>query len=104
MNQGSPTERLEAFESAIRRVYASTMDLSALEYRKQRGLQHKDEQMAILVQRVSGSYHGDLFFPAAAGVGYSYSSYRWNKDMDPSAGLLRIVAGLGTSGTGFPSV
>lgn len=102
VNQGSPTERLEAFESAIRRVYASTMDLSALEYRKQRGLQHKDEQMAILVQRVSGSYHGDLFFPAAAGVGYSYSSYRWNKDMDPSAGLLRIVAGLGTRAVDRP--
>ena len=52
--------------------------------------------MAVLVQRVSGSYQGDYFFPAAAGVGYSYSAYRWRKDMDPSAGLLRIVAGLGT--------
>ena len=79
VNQGTPEERLEAFEEAVRTVYASTMDLSALEYRKQRGLQHSDEQMAVLVQRVSGSYHGDLFFPAAAGVGYSYSSYRMNR-------------------------
>ena len=102
VNQGSPEERLEAFESAVRTVYASTMDISALEYRKQRGLQHSDEQMAVLVQRVSGSYHGDLFFPAAAGVGYSYSSYRWNKYMDPSAGLLRIVAGLGTRAVDRP--
>ena len=77
VNQGSPEERMEAFETAVRTVYASTMDISALEYRKQRGLQHSDEQMAVLVQRVSGSYHGELFFPAAAGVGYSYSSYRW---------------------------
>ena len=102
VNQGSPEERLEAFEAAVRTVYASTMDISALEYRKQRGLQHSDEQMAVLVQRVSGSYHGDLFFPAAAGVGYSYSSYRWNKYMDPSAGLLRIVAGLGTRAVDRP--
>ncbi len=51
---------------------------------------------------VSGSYHGNLFFPDAAGVGYSYSSYRWNKYMDPSAGLLRIVAGLGTRAVGRP--
>lgn len=102
VNQGSPEERLEAFESAVRTVYASTMDISALEYRKQRGLQHSDEQMAVLVQRVSGSYHGDLFFPAAAGVGYSYSSYRWNKYMDPAAGLLRIVAGLGTRAVDRP--
>lgn len=77
------------------------MDISALEYRKQRGLQHSDEQMAVLVQRVSGSYHGELFFPAA-GVGYSYSSYRWNKYMDPAAGLLRIVAGLGTRAVDRP--
>ena len=102
VNQGSPEERLEAFEAAVRTVYASTMDLSALEYRKQRGLQYSDEQMAVLVQRVSGSYHGDLFFPTAAGVGYSYSSYRWNKYMDPSAGLLRIVAGLGTRAVDRP--
>ncbi|HJA65343.1 MAG TPA: PEP/pyruvate-binding domain-containing protein [Candidatus Mediterraneibacter cottocaccae] len=102
VNQGSPQERLEAFEAAVRTVYASTMDISALEYRKQRGLEHSDEQMAVLVQRVSGSYHGDLFFPTAAGVGYSYSSYRWNKYMDPSAGLLRIVAGLGTRAVDRP--
>ena len=96
VNQGSPAERLQEFEDAVRTVYASTMDVSALEYRKQRGLEDRDEQMAVLVQRVSGSYHGKLFFPAAAGVGYSYSAYRWRADMDPSAGLLRIVAGLGT--------
>lgn len=54
------------------------------------------------MQRVSGSYHGNLFFPAAAGVGYSYSSYRWNRSMDPGAGLLRIVAGLGTRAVDRP--
>lgn len=102
VNRGSPEERLEAFENAVRTVYASTMDLSALEYRRQRGLQHSDEQMAVLVQRVSGSYQGELFFPTAAGVGYSYSSYRWNQDMDPAAGLLRIVAGLGTRAVDRP--
>ncbi len=96
VNQGSPEDRLLAFENAVRTVYASTMDISALEYRRQRGLEQHDEQMAVLVQRVSGSYHDSLFFPSAAGVGYSYSVYRWNPDMDPSAGLLRIVAGLGT--------
>ena len=38
VNQGSPEERLEAFEQAVRTVYASTMDYSALEYRRLRGL------------------------------------------------------------------
>lgn len=96
VNQGSPQERMEAFEQAVRRVYASTMDYSALEYRLARGLEKKDEQMAILVQRVSGSYFGKYFMPGAAGVGYSHSAYKWYSDMDPEAGMLRIVMGLGT--------
>ncbi|HSQ87417.1 PEP/pyruvate-binding domain-containing protein, partial [Romboutsia sp.] len=53
-NQGTPEERLQAFEDAIRTVYASTMNDDALNYRKLRGLDKRDEQMAILVQRVSG--------------------------------------------------
>ena len=96
VNQGSPEQRLEAFEQAVRQVYASTMDVSALEYRRMRGLDKKDEQMAILVQRVSGSYYGKYFMPCAAGVGYSHSAYKWMPDMDPGAGMLRIVMGLGT--------
>ncbi len=95
-NQGNLEERLLEFEQAVRTVYASTMDLSALEYRKSRGLEQKDEQMAVLVQRVSGSRYGDYFMPCAAGVGYSHSAYQWHRDMDPSAGMLRIVMGLGT--------
>ncbi len=96
VNGGSPEERLQAFEDAVRRVYMSTMDQSALEYRYQRNLQNRDEQMAILVQRVSGSYFGPYFMPDAAGVGFSYSAYRFMRDMDPAKGMLRLVAGLGT--------
>ncbi|MDO5541590.1 MAG: PEP/pyruvate-binding domain-containing protein [Eubacteriales bacterium] len=96
VNQGSPEERMEAFEQAVRTVYASTMDYSALEYRQRRGLDKKDEQMAILVQRVSGTYYGNYFMPGAAGVGYSHSAYKWYPDMDPKAGMLRLVMGLGT--------
>jgi hypothetical protein len=94
--ESSPEQRLQAFEAAVRQVYASIMDISALEYRLRRGLQDKDEQMAILVQRVSGSYFGHYFMPCAAGVGYSHSAYKWRSDMDPAAGMLRIVMGLGT--------
>ena len=96
VNQGSPQKRLEKFEQAVRQVYASTMNYSALEYRYQRGLDTRDEQMAILVQRVSGSGYGNYFMPGAAGVGYSHSTYKWMPDMDSSAGMLRIVMGLGT--------
>ena len=93
---GSLEERLAAFEEAVKVVYSSTMNISALEYRKINDLDDTDEQMALLVQRVSGSYHGDYFFPTAAGVGFSYSPYSPLPDMDNSKGMLRLVMGLGT--------
>ena len=96
-NRGSLEERLSEFERAIKVVYASSMSLSALDYRKRRGLADRDEQMALLIQRVSGSYYGNYYMPCAAGVGYSYSPYRIMKDTDPTAGMLRLVMGLGTS-------
>jgi pyruvate,water dikinase len=95
-NQGSPQERLEAFLAAVRAVYASTMSTEALRYREHRGLIDRDEQMAILVQRVSGGVHGHRFYPQAAGVGLSYNPYVWSEQIDPEAGVLRLVFGLGT--------
>ncbi|WP_407376577.1 PEP/pyruvate-binding domain-containing protein [Methanobrevibacter sp.] len=95
-NRGSLEERLEAFEEAVKIVYSSTMNISALEYRKLNGLDDADEQMGLLVQRVSGSYYGDYLFPTAAGVGFSYSPYSPLPDMDNSKGMLRLVMGLGT--------
>ena len=97
INRGELKDRLDEFEKAIKTVYASSMSLSALDYRKRRGLDKRDEQMALLIQRVSGSYYGFFYMPCAAGVGYSYSPYRIMKDTDPSAGMLRLVMGLGTS-------
>lgn len=97
VNRGTMEERIAEFEHAIKVVYASTMSLSALDYRKRRGLEKRDEQMALLVQRVSGSYYGSNYMPCAAGVGYSYSPYKIMKNTDPKAGMLRLVMGLGTS-------
>ena len=96
-NRGTPEERLEEFENAVRTVYASSAGLSALDYRKRRGLDKRDEQMALLVMRVSGSAYGPYYMPSAAGVGYSFSPYKFLKDIDSSAGMLRLVMGLGTS-------
>jgi len=96
VNTGSPEDRLASFEDALRTVYASTMDESALAYREQRGLQDSDEQMAILVQRVSGSLFRNFFMPAVAGVGYSFNNWRWHPELDQRAGMIRVVIGLGT--------
>jgi hypothetical protein len=96
VNQGSPEQRYADFEKAVRRVYASTMSENALTYRLQRGLDQQDEQMALLVQRVSGSYRNSYFFPDLAGVGMSHNTFVWKPDLDPKAGMLRLVFGLGT--------
>lgn len=95
-NQGSPEDRLEAFLAAVRKIYSSAMGREALLYRAQRGLLDSDEQMALLVQRVSGARHGRLFFPQAAGVGLSYNPFAWSEQIDARAGVLRLVFGLGT--------
>ena len=96
VNQGTPEERYEAFENAVRVVYASAMSEEALDYRMYRGLFDRDEQMAILVQRVSGDQHGEDYFPHVAGVGNSSNLYIWDQSVDMEAGMLRLVFGLGT--------
>ena len=96
VNQGTPEDRYEAFEQAIRTVYASTMNEDALDYRMNRGLFELDEQMAILVQRVSGDQYGEYFFPHMAGVGNSSNLYVWDESIDMNSGMLRLVFGLGT--------
>ncbi|MGK5094239.1 PEP/pyruvate-binding domain-containing protein [Deltaproteobacteria bacterium TL4] len=95
-SQGSREQRMQDFMSAVRTIYASVVSEDALKYRFRRGMLSANEQMALLVQRVSGSVHGNLFYPHIAGVGLSYNPYVWSKDIDPYAGVLRLVLGLGT--------
>ena len=95
-NQGTPRQRLDEFMKAVRTVYASTLSREGLEYRRHRGLLERDEQMALLVQRVSGEMYGRYYFPQVAGVGFSFNPFAWHEDIDPRAGVLRLVFGLGT--------
>ena len=96
VNQGSREKRLEDFLHAVRTIYASTMSEEALRYRARRGLLERDEQMALLVMRVSGEIRGRHFYPQVAGVGFSFNPYTWNEHIDPKAGVVRLVFGLGT--------
>jgi len=96
VDNGTHEERLARFLDAIRVIYASTMSREALAYREKRNVLDKDEQMALLVQRVSGTRHDNVFMPQLAGVGFSYNSYTWDQSIDPESGLLRLVYGLGT--------
>ncbi len=95
-NQGTYQERLAALMDAITEVYASTFGPDPIEYRKERNLLDFHEEMAILIQEVVGVKAGKYFFPAFAGVAFSYNEFRWSPRLERDNGLLRLVPGLGT--------
>jgi hypothetical protein len=95
-NQGPPERRLRAFLQAVKRVYASALNPDVLAYRRKWDLAERDEQMAVLVQRVSGARHRHYFFPTLAGVALSHNLYVWADRIDPGKGVVRLVFGLGT--------
>lgn len=95
-NQGTPEENLSALLTAVARVYASTLSPDALLYRQRMGLVDYDERMAVLIQKVEGTYYRKYFFPAVAGVGYSRNPFRWNPKIRKEEGFLRLVSGFGT--------
>lgn len=95
-NRGSREKRKQALLDAVRFVYASVLDEETLRYRRRRGLLESEERMALLIMRVSGAPHGHYYYPQAAGVGLSFNPFVWHKDIDPEAGVVRLVFGLGT--------
>jgi pyruvate, water dikinase len=95
-NQGPREQRLQDLLAAIRQIYAGSMSEEALRYRFDRGVLDRDEQMALLIMRVSGAMHHRRFYPQVAGVGFSFNPYVWDRAIDPKAGVVRLVFGLGT--------
>ena len=95
-NQGTIKENLRDLTLAIRQVYASVFGPDALIYRRRVGLLDYDERMAILLQEVQGERHRQYYFPALAGVAYSYSPIVWNTRLKREEGFMRLVMGLGT--------
>jgi hypothetical protein len=95
-NQGTLKENLRDLTLAIRQIYASVFGPDALIYRRRVGLLDYDERMAILLQEVQGEHHRQYYFPALAGVAYSYSPVVWNTRLKREEGFIRLVMGLGT--------
>ena len=93
-NQGTPEENLNAVLDAIRLVYASALNPDALLYRRKHNLIDYDERLAILVQRVTGRWHGDTFYPDIGGVGFSQNPFAWSAEIRADQGFLRLVTGL----------
>ena len=95
-NQADPEVNLRALQLAMARIYATTLNPTALLYRKSRGLLDYDERMALLIQVVEGQQVGQYYFPQLAGVAYSQNQYRWSPQIRSADGFIRLVWGLGT--------
>ena len=95
-NQGDIQTRLNEFIWGLKQVHMSTFGPGPILYRRNHKLLDFDEKMSVLVQKVVGRRFGDYFFPLAAGVGFSYSSYTWTSRIKKEDGLVRMVFGLGT--------
>ncbi len=108
-NQGSKEERLSELVDAIEEVYASVFGPDPIEYRRENGLLDFSEEMAIMIQEVVGQKIGKYYFPAFAGVAFSYNEFRWSPRIKREDGIIRLVAGLGTRavdrlGNDFPTL
>ena len=95
-NQSDIKKNMKALTEAIARIYASTLNPTALLYRRSRGLQDYDERMAVLIQTVEGNRFGDYYLPDLSGVAFSHNQYRWSPQIRPEDGFIRLVWGLGT--------
>ena len=95
-NQGDIEKRLNEFVWGLKQVHMSTYGPDPILYRRDHDLIDFDERMSVLVQKVVGRRFGKYFFPFAAGVGFSFSSYIWTPRIKKEDGFARIVFGLGT--------
>jgi hypothetical protein len=95
-NQDKIDQNLKALTHAIARIYASTLNPTALLYRRSRGLQDYDERMAVLIQVVEGKQYHQYYLPDLSGVAFSHNQYRWSPQIRAEDGFIRLVWGLGT--------
>jgi hypothetical protein len=95
-NQGDLDQRLREFIQGLKKVHMSVFGPAPILYRRKNNLIDFNEQMSVLVQKVVGRRFGRYFFPFAAGVGFSFSSYSWTPRIRKEDGVMRLVLGLGT--------
>ena len=74
-NNGSDEKRLSELVQAVKTVWASTYLSVAREYMKRTGHNAEEEKMSVLIQQVTGSRHGDCWYPEISGVARSLNYY-----------------------------
>ncbi len=93
-NQGSDEKRLEDLEAAVKTVWASTYFEIAKEYLKRTGHSLEEEKMAVIIQQITGSLHGNMWFPNVSGVARSLNYYP-TEGQKAEDGVGHLAFGLG---------
>ena len=86
--------RLSNLIRGIKRVYASTFSSRAKTYFKGTPYRLEEEKMAVIIQKLVGSRHGNRFYPAFAGVAKSHSYYS-TPPVKSTDGLAIVALGFG---------
>ncbi len=93
-NHAETGDRLEHLIQAIKRVYASTFLRQAKDHLQATPYRLEEEKMAVVIQKVVGSRHGDRFYPYFSGVARSFNYYPV-PPLAASDGVAAVALGLG---------
>jgi CheY-like chemotaxis protein len=91
---GSVLDRLAQAVLAIKRVYASAFSRGSKGYIAATPYRLEEEKMAVLLQRIVGTRHGDRFYPTISGVARSYDFYP-QPPMTAGDGITAVCLGMG---------
>jgi len=91
--------RLEQLLEAIKLVYASTFSQHAKAYVRATPYRLEEEKMAVLLQQVVGTSHGNRFYPYFSGVVRSRNFYP-HPPMRVEDGFAAVALGLGRAVVG----
>ncbi len=87
-------KRLERLIRAVKLVYASTYLKAPRSYARSTMHRTEDEEMAVILQQLTGTAHQAYFYPAISGVAQSYNFYPI-AHLKAEEGIAYIAMGLG---------
>ncbi|SDU45910.1 PEP/pyruvate-binding domain-containing protein [Desulfobacula phenolica] len=87
-------KRLERLIMAIKLVYASTYLKAPRSYARSTMHRTEDEEMAVILQQLTGKAHKQYFYPSISGVARSYNFYPISH-LKAEEGISYIALGLG---------
>lgn len=90
----STEKRLEHLITAVKLVYASTYLKAPRSFTRSTMHRTEDEEMAVVLQQISGTRYKNYFYPSISGVAQSYNFYPIGH-LNAEDGISHIALGLG---------